>query len=75
MSLSDDLLKMSSDVMSLEKQRNNLAGEVQHLKNLIFKHGLREGLIPIPIKCCSRDYDEDGNCDVHSAPGVLREKK
>lgn len=24
------------------------------------------------IKCCERDHDCDGNCDVHSAPGKLR---
>ena len=23
-------------------------------------------------RCCERDYDCDGNCDIHSAPGVLR---
>ncbi len=22
--------------------------------------------------CCERDNDGDGNCDIHSAPGVLR---
>ena len=22
--------------------------------------------------CCERDYDSDGNCSVHSAPGVFR---
>ena len=22
--------------------------------------------------CCERDYDGDGNCSVHSAPGVFR---
>lgn len=25
------------------------------------------------MKCCERDHDNDGNCDVHSSPGVLRE--
>lgn len=24
------------------------------------------------MKCCERDYNEDGTCDIHSAPGVLR---
>jgi hypothetical protein len=24
------------------------------------------------IKCCDRDYDGDGNCDIHSSAGVLR---
>lgn len=24
------------------------------------------------VKCCKRDIDGDGNCDVHSAPGVFR---
>lgn len=23
-------------------------------------------------QCCERDHDNDGNCDIHSAPGVLR---
>lgn len=68
-------MSISEDVLALEREVMNLRGQNQHLRNLIFNHGLREGLIPIPIKCCSRDYDEDGNCDVHSAPGVLREKK
>lgn len=30
------------------------------------KREAREG------KCCERDYDGDGNCDIHSAPGKLR---
>lgn len=25
-----------------------------------------------PEKCCDRDYDGDGNCDIHSAPGIFR---
>lgn len=25
------------------------------------------------LRCCYRDNDQDGNCSVHSAPGVLRE--
>lgn len=24
------------------------------------------------MKCCERDYNDDGNCDIHSAPGVFR---
>lgn len=27
------------------------------------------------MKCCERDNDGDGNCDIHSAPGVLRKPK
>ena len=30
---------------------------------------------PVPTRCCERDNDGDGNCDIHSAPGVLRERK
>lgn len=26
------------------------------------------------MKCCERDNDGDGNCSIHSAPGVLRER-
>jgi hypothetical protein len=26
-------------------------------------------------RCCERDHDGDGNCDVHQAPGVLRRRK
>lgn len=26
-------------------------------------------------RCCERDNDGDGNCDIHSAPGVLRKRK
>ena len=25
-----------------------------------------------PVRCCDRDNDGDGNCDIHSAPGVMR---
>jgi hypothetical protein len=25
--------------------------------------------------CCERDTDNDGNCHIHSAPGVLRVEK
>jgi len=31
---------------------------------------LQEGLDP--RQCCKRDYNFDGNCDIHSAPGLLR---
>jgi hypothetical protein len=24
------------------------------------------------MKCCERDHNEDGNCDIHSSPGVFR---
>lgn len=24
------------------------------------------------MKCCERDTDGDGNCPIHSAPGILR---
>lgn len=24
------------------------------------------------VQCCERDHNHDGNCDVHSAPGVER---
>lgn len=27
---------------------------------------------PIKEQCCKRDHNRDGNCDIHSAPGVLR---
>ncbi len=27
------------------------------------------------IQCCERDYNRDGNCDRHSAPGVLRKRQ
>ena len=30
--------------------------------------------ISSPNRCCERDDDRDGNCDIHSAPGVLRNK-
>lgn len=26
------------------------------------------------MKCCDRDTDGDGNCPIHSAPGVLRDR-
>jgi hypothetical protein len=26
------------------------------------------------MKCCERDNDQDGNCDIHAAPGILRKK-
>ncbi len=26
-------------------------------------------------QCCERDHNHDGNCDIHSAPGVLRLNK
>lgn len=26
-------------------------------------------------QCCERDHNHDGNCDRHSSPGVLRERK
>jgi len=26
----------------------------------------------VTVPCCGRDTDKDGNCDIHSAPGVLR---
>lgn len=25
-----------------------------------------------PVQCCKYDYNFDGNCHIHSAPGVLR---
>ena len=25
-------------------------------------------------QCCERDYNYDGNCDIHSAPGVLKQR-
>lgn len=28
-----------------------------------------------PGQCCERDHNRDGNCDVHSAPGILRQRK
>lgn len=30
--------------------------------------------MPRRQRCCERDTDGDGNCDRHSAPGVMREK-
>lgn len=24
-------------------------------------------------RCCERDHNNDGNCDIHESPGVLRE--
>jgi len=26
----------------------------------------------VPARCCERDDDGDGNCDIHASPGVLR---
>ena len=31
-------------------------------------------VLDTPVLCCDRDMDADGNCDIHSAPGVLRNK-
>jgi len=28
--------------------------------------------VPDPLKLCERDNDGDGNCDIHSSPGVFR---
>lgn len=68
-------MRASEEVLNLEREVDSLRGENQRLKNLIHQHGLEEGLIQKRIQCCSRDYDYDGNCDIHSAPGVLRERK
>ena len=27
------------------------------------------------VQCCSRDHNKDGNCDIHSAPGVSRSRE
>jgi len=26
------------------------------------------------VQCCPRDHNHDGNCDIHSAPGVKRKR-
>jgi hypothetical protein len=67
-------MRASEEVANLEKQVDFLREENQRLKNYIFEHGLEVGLIPKRVQCCSRDYDKDGKCDIHSAPGVLRNK-
>jgi hypothetical protein len=67
-------MSVSESVINMERELMSLRAEVQRLKNLIHAHKLEEGLIPKKIQCCSRDYDRDGNCDIHSAPGVLRNK-
>lgn len=44
-------------------------------------HNEGSGHSPVPMgcrclmmsgPCCSRDHNGDGNCDIHSAPGILR---
>jgi glycosyltransferase involved in cell wall biosynthesis len=32
------------------------------------------GVVCVPETCCEWDTDRDGNCHIHSAPGVLRRK-
>lgn len=39
-------------------------GDVRHMG--VYADGVK-------VRCCERDSDGDGNCDIHSAPGVLRE--
>lgn len=39
-------------------------GDVRHMG--VYADGVK-------LRCCERDSDGDGNCDIHSAPGVLRE--
>lgn len=68
-------MRVSEEVSRIERELERLQIENGRLKNLIYAHGLEEGLIPKRIQCCSRDYDKDGNCGIHSAPGVLREPK
>jgi hypothetical protein len=68
-------MRVSEEVARIEIELERLRGENQRLRNLIFFHGLEEGLIPKRVQCCPRDNDYDGNCDIHSAPGVLRDKK
>ena len=31
--------------------------------------------LPRSEQCCERDHNNDGNCDIHSAPGVLRSEQ
>jgi hypothetical protein len=28
--------------------------------------------LELPVKCCERDTDNDGNCDIHAEPGLDR---
>ena len=67
-------MRVSEEVARIEIELERLRGENQRLKNLIYEAKLEEGLIPRRVQCCSRDYDKDGNCDIHSAPGVMRNK-
>ena len=34
----------------------------------------KRGRKPRSVKCCEHDHDNDGNCHIHSAPGVYRRK-
>jgi hypothetical protein len=57
----------------------NINGEIHHRvypsdgelspKNMNDILGAHMRLFP---PCCERDDDGDGNCDIHSSPGVLR---
>ncbi len=31
--------------------------------------------LPLITQCCVRDTDGDGNCPIHSEPGVLRDRE
>lgn len=65
-------MSVAETVVNMEMELLSLRAENIRLRNLISAHKLEEGLIPKRIQCCSRDYDYDGNCHIHSAPGVFR---
>ena len=49
-----------------------LGGTYQDGWNGAWRH-IRRMFLAQP-QCCERDNNGDGNCDIHSAPGVLRNK-